>query len=188
MPKCVFPENGDDSSGALGDLQSSGKQQIAAVLGNDAILHSPQALHHRSPRPAKAFLTQKCVFPERGCDSAAAFFLSLGHILPRLALRFPMLFCSCACVGFTQGFSMFWALLGAKMTLYEASKQAFSSAGFALGHRLALRFPMFFCSCACVDFTQGFSVFWALLGAKMTLYEATSKQASLFLCRFCAWA
>ena len=79
MPKCVFPENGDDSSGALGDLQSSGKQQIAAVLGNDAIFHSPQALHHRNPRPAKAFLTPKCVFPERGCDSAAAFFPEFGQ-------------------------------------------------------------------------------------------------------------
>ena len=73
MPKCVFPENGDDSSCALCDLQTSGKLQIAAVLGNGADFHSPQALHHRNPRPAKALSNQKCVFPKWGCDSAAAF-------------------------------------------------------------------------------------------------------------------
>ena len=81
MPKCVFPENGDDPSCALAGLRSSGKLQIAAVLGNGADVHSPQALHHRNPRPAKAFSTQKCVFPEWGCDSAGAFFLGLGKLL-----------------------------------------------------------------------------------------------------------
>ena len=89
MTKCVFPENGDDSSCALCDLQTSCKLQIAAVLGNGADLHSPQALHHRNPRSAKAFSIQKCVFPEWGCDSAGAFFQGLGKLLPRFGPRFP---------------------------------------------------------------------------------------------------
>ena len=89
MPKCVFPENGDDPSCALCDLQTSGKPQIAAVLGNGADFHSPQALHHRNPRPAKAFSAPKCVFPEWGCDSAGAFFLCLGKLLPRFGNIFP---------------------------------------------------------------------------------------------------
>ena len=82
MPKCVFPENGDESSCALCDLQISRNLQIAAVLGNDADFHSPQALHHRSPRPAKALSTQTCVLPEWVCDSAAACFPQLWPHLP----------------------------------------------------------------------------------------------------------
>ena len=94
-PKCVFLENGDDPSGALDVFKFSRKQQIVATLGNDAVFHSAQALHHRNPLPAKAFLKQKCVFPKRGCDSAAAFFLDLGpdsaaaaaHLIPLPSLR-----------------------------------------------------------------------------------------------------
>ena len=49
------------------------KRVFTAISIASAAFHSAQASHRQNPRPAKAFLKQKCVFPERGCDSAAAF-------------------------------------------------------------------------------------------------------------------